>query len=160
MDYKSDLIYPEIKVKEKNIEISKMLLDIYSGRNSILNNIFSYLYQIPFVSNNISEILSNLIEVEINHAKIISKTIYLLGLKPRFMYNNLNNFKYFNTSYINYETNEKKILENNLNLKEELVDIYNKLIDKIEDENVLEILKRILIDENIHIKIFKDLLTY
>ena len=34
MEFKSSLLYPEIKVEEKNIEYAKILLNLYSGRDS------------------------------------------------------------------------------------------------------------------------------
>ncbi len=157
MNYKADSLYPEIKVKEEDFENAKILLNIYAGRNGILNNIFTYLYQSSFLNENYTQILYNLIDVELFHAKIISKLINLLGFKPKFIYESMSNFKYFNTSYINYEVDERKILENNLTLKEDLVKLYNDSIDKIEDEKIKENLKRIVMDEKIHIKIFKDL---
>lgn len=157
MNFKSDLIYPEVKIKDENIDDAKKLLNIYTGRNSIINNIFTYLYQASFLEEEYSSILKELIEVELFHAKIISKVINLLGFKPRYIYKSINGYKYYNTSYINYETNINKIIIDNLILKEKLIDKYNELINNIEDENVKEILKRIIIDENIHLRIFKDL---
>lgn len=157
MNFKSDLIYPEIKVTEENIEDAKKLLSIYTSRNSIINNIFTYLYQSSFLEEKYSNILKELIEVEIFHAKIISKLINLLGFKPRYIYKSINNYKYYNTSYINYNIDKNNIINNNIILKEKLILKYKKLVEDIEDNNVKEILKRIIIDENIHLRIFNEI---
>ena len=159
MDFKSDLIYPEINVKEKNTTLATNLLEIFTGRNSIINNILLYLYQASFLEEKYSSILKNIIDVEINHAKIMSRLINELGFKPRFTYKSFNGYKYYNASYINYEINKEKIFQNNFEDKSNLINKMNDLIETIEDNNVKEIINRLVIDYKIHIKIFNDLLT-
>lgn len=159
MNYKSDLIYPSITKKDKNVELAKNILNIYTGRNSIINNILLYLYQSSFLDENTKNIFFKLIDVELIHAKIISKLISSLGFYPRYIYKNLENYKYFNTSYINYESNKIKIIENNIKNKEEMIMNYTELINNIDDKNIKDILKRLIIDYELHIKIFKELLT-
>ena len=160
MDFKSNLIYPEIKITKKNIVQAKKILNIYSGRNSIINNILTYLYQSSFLEEKEANYLKKIIDVEILHAKIISKLISELGFYPRYIYENFENYKYFNTSYINYDINKENIMTYNLMKKEELINEINKIIENTDNKNIKEILERIIIDEKIHVKIFKEILTY
>lgn len=159
MNYKSDLIYPSVPYMDNNIEYAKMLLNVYTGKNSIINNIFMYLYQSSFVNDELSLILDNIINVEIIHAKILSKLINNLGLKPKYIYKNLYSYRYYNTSYINYSIDEINIIKNNIQLKEKIINEYNSLIINIENKQITNILKRLIIDNELHLKIFKELLT-
>lgn len=161
MKYSSDLIYPEIKVEKENIEYAKLLLNSYSGRSSETSAIFQYSYQSIMLDDKYGEIIKNISMVEMKHLKILGETIKLLGIDPMFIYpNNIDNgFKYWNSSYINYTSNFNDMIKSNIEDEENAIDNYNDIINQIEDNYVINILKRLILDEEIHLKIFKDILN-
>lgn len=159
MKYSSDLAYPKIEVEKENKEYAKLLLSAYSGRNSETTAIFEYIYQSIILDNKYGEILKNIAIVEMKHLNILGQTIKLLGLDPMYIYpNNIDNgFKYWNSSYVDYNNNLIHIISSNINDEKMAINNYNEIINKIDDKYVIEILKRLVLDEEIHLKILKNI---
>lgn len=159
MKYSSDLVYPKIEVEKENKEYAKLLLNVYSGRNSETTAIFEYIYQSIILDNKYGEILKNIAIVEMKHLNILGQTIKLLGLDPMYIYpNNIDNgFKYWNSSYVDYNNNLIHIISSNINDEKMAINNYNEIINKIDDKYVIEILKRLILDEEIHLKILKNI---
>ena len=153
MYYKSTLPYPEIKVEKENIEFAKLLLYPYASMVSEDTAIHLYIYQSFILDDEIGKILENIAIVEMQHLEMLAKTINLLGLKPEYKVNNIP----WNSDYVNYNTNLKDMLKINIEAETLAIKNYRNLIKVIDDKYIKELLKRIIIDEEIHLKIFKDL---
>lgn len=159
MEFKSSLLYPEINVEDKNTEYAKILLNLYSGRNSEETLFHTFFYQSLITDNEYKNILKQISDVEITHLEILGKLIKLLGIEPMFIFpNNIDNgFKIWNSSFINYEKNKEKIILENIQDKENIINSYKEAYEKINDKYIKNIINRILLDEEIHISIFKEI---
>ena len=138
MEYRVNIPYPEVKVDKKDIEIAKDLLASYAGRVSEDSAIHDYVFQMMMQDNEeIKNILKGISIVEMHHLEILGRLIYALGLTPLFASVVDDKTKWFSGEYVNYEKNWKQTLL---------------------DENVKHILKRIILDERVHLEIFTKLL--
>lgn len=155
MEYKCNLPYPEVKVEKKNIEYAKMLSNAYAGNISEDTAIHLYMYQSIVLNNEVSDILEKIAVVEMHHLELLAKAIYLLGLDP--MYKSYTPDKYFNGQYIRYQKDLNDILEINIISEEIAIDNYEKLVNIIDDKYIKELLNRIILDEKVHLEIFKKL---
>lgn len=155
MEYKSDLPYPEIKVERKNIEYAKMLTNVYVGNVSEDTAIHLYMYESIVLDNEYSNILEQISIVEMKHLEILAKLIKLLGLDP--IYKTYEPDKYFSGEYVKYGKTLNDMLEINIISEEIAIDNYQKLINIIDDKYIKEILNRIILDEKIHLEIFKKI---
>ena len=153
MYYKSNLPYPDIKVEKENIEYAKLLSYPYAGLVSEDTATHLYMYQSFILNDEVSNILEKIAIVEMKHLELLAKTINLLGLKPEYKVNDIP----WTTSYVDYNNNLKDILKINIEAETLAIKNYNNLIKVIDDKYIKELLKRIIIDEEIHLKIFKDL---
>lgn len=153
MYYKSTLPYPEIKVENENIEYAKLLMYPYAGMISEDTATHLYMYQSFILDEEISKILENIAIVEMHHLEMLAKTINLLGIKPEYKSNNIP----WTSDYVNYNTNLKDMLKTNIESEKLAIQNYQSLIKVIDDKYIKELLKRIIIDEEIHLKIFNEL---
>ncbi len=151
--YKSNLPYPDIKVEKENIEYARLLSYPYAGLVSEDTATHLYMYQSFILDDEVSNILEKIAIVEMKHLELLAKTIKLLGLNPEYKVNNIP----WTTNYVNYNNNLKDILKINIEAETLAIKNYNNLIKVIDDKYIKELLKRIIIDEEIHLKIFKDL---
>lgn len=160
MQYSMNIPYPKIQVERKNIEIAKDLLNAYAGRVSEDSAIHDYVFQMMMQDNeDIKKILKGISIVEMHHLEILGKLIYALGLTPLFASVEDNHTKWFSGEYVNYEKNWEQTLRDNIYQEEAAIRNYEKIILKTKDENVKHILKRIILDERMHIEIFTKLLA-
>lgn len=153
--------YPPIKVEKENIEYANMLLDDYTGLISELSAILQYTYQqISKFNTDIlfSKTLREIAIVEMKHLDLLGKTINLLGKKPEFKYLDKCMITYWNSSYINYESDIRKMLFYNIKTEQEAIKNYQRHIRLINDKYIKILLYRIIEDEEEHIECFKNLL--
>lgn len=151
--YKSNLPYPDIKVEKENIEYAELLSYPYAGLVSEDTATHLYMYQSFILDGEISNILEKIAIVEMHHLELLAKTIKLLGLNPEYKVNDI----YWNANYVNYNNNLKDILKINIEAETLAIKNYKNLIKVIDDKYVKELLRRIIIDEEIHLQIFKNL---
>lgn len=158
MEYKANLPYPKIEVTNKNVFLARELFSNYAGDISEDTAIHNYIYQSLIIKNdNIKNILKQIAIVEMHHLEILGKLIIKLGLTPMFLSISNNQTKWFSGEYITYEKDIQKILLNNIKNEELAIQNYEKIIMKTDDNKVKIILKRIILDEKLHIEIFKHL---
>jgi len=164
----SNIPYPEIKIKEKNIEYANMLLNAYSKNcNSELQAISQYMYHHFTISNKeVGCAMLCIALVEMKHLEVLADLINDLGGKPRFYNSNMHWFDSGNVAYADKLKGKDEHDDDNLceKLKLDLlserhaIQDYKLLIDLIDDECVKAVLKKILSDEMVHAEIFKNLI--
>ena len=155
MEYRSALPYPKVQVERKNIEYAKMLTNAYVGNVSEDTAIHLYMYEHIVLDNEYGKIMEQISMVEMYHFELLAKAIKLLGLDPK--YKTYNPDKYFSSEYVKYGKNLNDMLEINIISEEIAIDNYEKLANIIDDKYIKELLNRIILDEKIHLEIFRKL---
>ncbi len=153
--YSVDLPYPEVKVKEKNSKYINLILLNYSSATSEFDAIAQYTYhQIA-----LSDILRGISIVEMHHLEMLGKIILLLGGEPGFWIENKKK-SYWSSKLINYNLSSiKDILTVDIQDEKCTIKQYKETINKIDDEYINAVLKRIILDEEFHIQLLVNLYT-
>ncbi|MBQ8404704.1 MAG: demethoxyubiquinone hydroxylase family protein [Clostridia bacterium] len=155
-----DAPYPEIRVERKNPNYARMLSLAYAGPDSELTTILSYLYGNKVCTGkmpaSLSDMLKYIAKVEMRHLDMLGELIMLLGGDPRFASGPRCHVG-INTAMLNYQTDTAMVLRNAIAGEEGAVRLYNELIRAIDDRYIREILKRIIKDEEHHIKLFREM---
>ncbi len=152
--YASDLPYPEIEV-EPNVAEAKLLMPLYAGAVSELTAILTYTFQ-QYVTPKHPEIVETLEGIaitEMRHHELLGKTIFKLGGYPVMGARN-----YWNGSLVNYTLNPRKYLRENIVAEENTIANYERTILSLSTDSVKLLLERIILDEEIHVRLFKELL--
>ena len=155
--------YPKIQVEKPNTYYANLLLNDYAGINSELTSITQYIFQnfnffkdYPEMSNTLRDIAV----VEMQHLSILGQTIKLLGIRPDFRFPSKPNYTtYWNSTYVNYSICIPTMLKDDIILEQVAINNYQKDINIINDKYIKRILARIIEDEELHIKCFKELLN-
>ena len=155
----ANLPYPEIRVERRNPNYARLLSLAYAGQDSELTAILLYSYGHQVSRGKSPEMLSEALQhisvVEMHHLNILGELITLLGGDPRFCGPNMR--VGINTAMLGYACEPARILRNALAGEEAAVRLYKELIRNICDKYVREILERIILDEESHIKIFREM---
>ncbi len=156
-----DAPYPEIRVERKNPHYARMLSLAYAGQDSELTTILAYIYGAKVcagkTAGSLSDMLAYIANVEMRHLDMLGELIILLGGDPRFCSGPAGRMG-INTAMLNYQTDTSLILKNAIASEEGAVRLYNDLIRAIDDRYIREVLKRIIKDEEHHIKLFREML--
>lgn len=152
--YRSDLPYPEVEVEE-NVSEAKLLMPSYGGAAGELTAVLTYMFQsyISLKDEKLRNTLEGIGITEMHHHELLGTTIFKLGGYPV-----MGARSYWNGSYVNYTLDAKKFLQQNILAEENAILNYERTILSLRTESIKLLLERIILDEEVHIKIFKDLL--
>lgn len=159
MQYNVDIPYPEVKVERKDENLAKELLSLYAGEISEDTAVHTYIFQMLLMHKNkeLKELLRGIAITEMHHLEILGILIKELGLTPLYLSIPNDCVKWFSGSYVSYEKKWKEMLLHNIRTEKLSIERYEKIIEKTTDEHVIHILKRIILDEQLHIEIFSKL---
>lgn len=153
--------YPEIRVEGENKNYAKMLSIAYAGADGELSAILNYIYSHIVTDGkkpySLCDVFECIAVVEMRHFETLGKLIFLLGEDPKF-YSAMGRRSYFNTGTLSYANDVSQILKNSIAGEKKAVDFYRELSKVISDVYIKQILDRIILDEEHHIKIFSELL--
>lgn len=161
--------YPKVTTTSKDIVLQNQLLNVYTGRSSELTCINQYIYQ-SFITNtpnalsnlnHLSNLLMEIAKVEMHHLRILAKILVSMGANPKFCTHVDNNdaiCNYWSGSYVKYITSIPDFLKQNIEGEKMAIREYTNIIESTNDENIKEILERIIEDEKSHIAIFTAVL--
>lgn len=153
-----DEMYPVVAVERCNLQYAKLLLPGLNNGKSETSAVMAYMYQhwvldcqYPLIGNTVYRIG----KVEMHHMEMLGELITLLGARPSFC---CCKHACWSGSMLDYSTDLKSMLLNNIRDEEGAVHFYLSTAKIIKDERICILLKRIAKDEELHMQIFKNLL--
>lgn len=155
--YKLDLPYPKVSGGPEPQTV-QLLQEDYAGVTSEMTASSQYMYQ-HFLLNEQNQKLSEALEciaiTEMRHKEMLGRTIARLGGIPAFAAAN----GYWCANFVNYEQDPLRMIL--ANIQSEYAAIYNYRwhIQLISNDSVKQLLERIILDEELHIRIFNELLS-
>lgn len=158
--YQIALPYPKVEVTEPNLEYVKILLEDYAGRASELTAINQYSYHHFITDERYKEIAEDLIGIaiaEMKHLELLAEVIIKLGGNPIYMECSNNQQRYWDSTNVNYSTSIPQLLLANIELEKKAIRGYQEHIKLIANESIQNLLRRIIMDEELHLEIFTNL---
>lgn len=159
---KNIMSYPEVLVEKENSYYADLLSFDYAGNVSETTAVMLYSYQHfnTFKENEeFSKVLEEIAKDEMMHLELLGKTIKLLGKKP--IYKTCESRKeeciMWTSKNINYTTNLKEMLENDIDSEKIAIKSYKAHKEIINDKYIKILLDRIILDEKRHLEIFTRL---
>lgn len=150
--------YPEPRVTAPNLYYARLLLEDYTGAISELTAINQYLYHhFTFEHHpDLAELLECISIIEMKHLELLAETIQLLGVAPEFrvLTNNLPVF--WSASHIYYGITINDKLDADIASEIQAIDIYRHHQRLIDDPFINQLLERIIMDEEYHLKLFRE----
>ena len=158
--FQVDLPYPKIRVEKENMRYANILLHNYSGMVSEFTAINQYIYhKFKLFEENpeVSEVIGKIAIVEMHHLETLGKLILLLGEDPRYWIKKKDKRYYWDGKFVDYGTTLKEYLDYDIQAETIAIRDYNKAKTEISDPYIIEIIDRIILDEELHLEIFKNL---
>lgn len=162
--YAAQVPYPLLQVEGKNLQYANLLMWDYASASSELTTITQYSYQsfcfyADPAQKELVHVLEQIAQVEMRHFRILGRLIVLLGGDPKLCICKRNRRKPWNGCMPDYRCCcVKEVLKRNIAGEEAAIQAYRTRIECIQDECVVSALKRIILDEEVHIEIFESML--
>ena len=158
--------FPEITLTHLPQEILMMVKRMYAGNKSEFTSVSQYIYQ-HFVIwrdpkfSKLSHTMEEIAIREMEHYEILAKILVKCGIDPKncvYIDGNANLCDYWKASNVSYEKSLVKMFESDILLEQRAINEYNEIINKTDNENLKQILARIIEDEESHMMYFTAVL--
>lgn len=159
MEYKINKPYPKVEGIECNEEYGLMILDNVGGMNSEMSAVSQYLYDHTIITKDFLELKKTFINismVEMHHLNIFMELALQLGVDPRLWSQYDDQCFYWSPSYLNYPNQLDNVLQTAIDNECQAINKYMYQCQIIKDPRIVAILKRIIEDEKLHVKILKE----
>lgn len=155
-EYSINLPYPKIEGTTYPQDI-RCIVDDYSGRAGELTAILQYSYQ-QYISHGYDEELAKdllgIAIVEMRHHELLGEAIAQMGGDPIMGGTTC----FWSGSNVNYTKNPIAFVRNNIQAEYQAIQNYRRSIACVRNQSLKDLLARIIMDEELHIKIFEDIL--
>lgn len=152
--------YPKIKVERENPKYGILLLQAYSGMVSEYTAISQYSYHKFKLMDDypeVAKVIGSISIVEMHHLEILSQLIIKLGVDPRYWINKKGKNYYWDAKFVDYGKDIAEFLKYDIQAETTAIRDYKNIIKQVNDQNIIAIIKRIIEDEELHLKIFHSL---
>lgn len=152
--------YPPVCICERNPVYGRMMLDNVGGQNSEISAITLYVYNNLLIDENprLSEFFHKISVVEMHHLHIFGQIARMEGENPRLWTHKGKQMVYWSPGYNSYPIEIEPLLQNALNSERGAVRKYQQQCQQIQDIHIVECLKRIILDEELHIRLLESLI--
>lgn len=108
--------------------------------------------------NEYADELENIAITEMTHLDLLGKAIIKMGQSPVFTATPPRLCNFFSTSGVKYSATPQKMLCDDIAAEEDAIALYRQILSCLNNEQAIEIVKRIILDEELHLQTFKKML--
>lgn len=152
--------YPPIQVWGPDARYAKAMLSNIGSCNSEMSAVSLYFYNSIITRSSFEEVADcfhRISMVEMKHLDIFGRLAFLLGADPRLWSSNGKNPSYWSPGCNQYPGQIIRLLDNAIRGEHAMISKYRQQAAWIKDPNIVDILNRIILDEEHHIQIFHQL---
>ena len=153
--------YPPLEVDGPNPQYARMLGVDMASSKSEMTSICQYLYHswtLPKDFDHAHDLMRRIAEVEMHHLDMLGELIVKLGGNPRYMAV-MNRPVPWEGRMVTYNHTPAMAVKDDMLLEQAAIDTYRRQAAAIRDPHIVAVLRRIIMDEEMHITIFKALLA-
>lgn len=155
--FKADLPYLKVEVDTPSMSDVKCLMEDYGGMLSETTAIMIYIYQ-SYISKlygeEWAEMFMGIAKVEMHHHELLAEAIVKCGGNPIIA----GNRQFWSGSFVSYQQDLCKMIEKNLMAESMAIANYKKTIKCLNNYSIKELIERIILDEEVHIRILNEAL--
>lgn len=152
-----DLPYPEVIVDMPSLSDVRCLMNDYAGRESETTAIMQYIFQ-GYVADELGQewhrLFIDIAITEMHHHELLGETIIKLGGTPVIG----GNRQFWNGSMVNYNKELVQMIELDIISENIAIENYRNTIKCLNNYTIRELIERIILDEELHIKLLKEAL--
>lgn len=151
--------YPVPRVHNENYSYALLLIEDYAGAVGELTAVNQYIFHYLTMQDchfSIAKLARQVALVEMRHFELLGKTIRLLGKLPIIQCNQRRTVNFWNSKFVYYGNTAYDKLSADIKHEEQAIRNYNKHRRQIEDPFIRELLDRIILDEEHHLRLFSE----
>lgn len=152
--------YPTAECIAQSKELSDRLSVLSFGKSGELTSILQYSCQrvsLPSKYAYTADILECISITEMKHFELLNKLIHALGGECRVAVCDRSRYVYWNGSCVEYSQGIGKMIRDDIRAEKRAVSAYNNFLDRSKDQKVNAVIRRIIEDEEHHLRLLSSL---
>ena len=150
--------YPSVKDLTCDPRTARILTSAYASSCGELNAVLQYIYQ-SFVFNHAgeeqtAELLKSIAIAEMIHIDLLGNALINLGAQPIYTFQPPVPFNFYSTKFVAYSVRFVEMMEDDIIAEKHAISDYKKMLGKLKDERVSQLISRIIEDEQLHLEAF------
>ncbi|WP_195986056.1 ferritin-like domain-containing protein [Clostridium sp. D33t1_170424_F3] len=153
--------YPPIKVEGKNKLYAGLMHGNLVASASEMTAVCQYLYDSWILESqrpDAAKTMHAIAKVEMHHLDIFGNLVRELGGDPTYAVQFRQRKQVWNGGYVSNHKNFFHLMQRNLLAEQDTIAKYLRQASMIQDSNISAILRRIVLDEQVHVQIFRSFL--
>ena len=155
--------FPQVEGISNDARTLGIISPAYASSTGELNATLQYVYHSFFFRKcNKPEIAEKLLSIaiaEMHHLDLLGQTILALGAPPVYCSNPYSMFNFYNTKFVAYSRSLREMIEDDILGERHAIASYSRMLAKLKNERVKEIISRISEDEKLHLETLEQILT-
>lgn len=154
-------VYPPLEVEKKNKHYADLLSIDYTGGVSEFTAIAQYAnHEMRLTEDycNIAKTILAISKTEMMHLQMLGSLITLLGAPLTYNARCYKKKHLWTPKYVQYKKDPKDMILADIKAEEEAIAQYRCHIKEIDDDCIIKVLERIIVDEEYHLGLFKECL--
>lgn len=156
-----DLPYPSLAGMKPDRVLCEMLFTAYSANHSELNAILQYVYHQMFFEKlemfDIAHVYQRIFINEMHHLHLLGQAIIKLGGDPVYIVPPPPRRTYYSAAAVSYSATPARMLLDDISGERDAIAEYNAMIEKSGKTPLAALLRRIVMDEELHYATLKEL---
>lgn len=155
----ADLPYPPLFVDQPNATYARAMLSNMAEVVSEMSDVSRYFYISVMTQQHYSQISAcfhRISIVEMRHLNMFAELARLLGADPR-LWSGGESKQWWSPSFIRYPHGLRALIAESIKAEELAISKYSKQANTIGDLHITAVLNRIILDEQQHVEIFKEM---
>jgi len=151
--------YPEVQAAGRNRYYAEAMLSNLGGNDSEMTAVSRYFYD-HLVTNQYPEVacvLLDISKVEMHHLDIFGTLARQLGADPRLWCSRRGRRYWWSPEYLQYTRKLGPLIQNAIRSERMTIQKYEQQLRWIRDANIADNLRRIIMDEQLHVEVLTGL---
>lgn len=156
--YRLETPYPVLSEKSPNRFYVSLLLNLYASSASEMTAVLQYAYQSHYFktySEELEKVITGISIVEMQHINLLQNAIMAFGGQPKYI---SPRGIYYSARSVDYASDFAPMLLSDISSEKAAVKAYKDAAELVSDNELKELLLRIMEDEELHCKILEGIL--
>ena len=156
-----DLPYPDLSGLTTDCANAQIIMPAYADAKSEMTAVLQYIFQsIHFGvcgDSHYADMLEEIAIAEMKHLDMLGEALLRMGANPTYVRRPPNRCEYYSSCNVDYATLPTAMLAADIAAETEAICSYEQMLCKITNPILGALISRILLDERLHLKTFKEL---
>lgn len=158
-----DIPFPSMSGIVADRRVADIISPAYAAPGSELVAILQYVYHMQYFEaegmNDVAHTYHRIFVAEMMHLDILGKMLIKLGVDPVYVCRPPLRQNFFTSSWVSYSKAPKQMLLDDINGEMRAIADYRLMITRLGGNTVGEMISRIVMDEEMHLKALKEIYT-